>query len=140
MWIRNMKRKFKHWWSSIPIISTKQTIITFHLNSLSTKRARQMTFVIYFTSISVILFLLDFELLRQCAVYLLVLTAESFSLILNILVMIFRSMCGISYISENGWRMGNNRLVPLLYNWCTLTTANNLKLRSYSKEQLLRDN
>ena len=75
-----------------------------------------MTFVIYFTSISVILFLLDFELLRQCAVYLLVLTAESFSLILNILVMIFRSMCGISYISENGWRMGNIRLVPLLYN------------------------
>ena len=42
---------------------------------------------------------IQFELL---SVDLLVLTAESFSLILNILVMIFRSMCGINYISENG--------------------------------------
>ena len=42
---------------------------------------------------------IQFELL---SVYLFVLTAESFSLILDILVMIFSSMCGISYISENG--------------------------------------
>jgi len=31
-----MKRKFKQWWSTIPSISTKQTI-TSHLNSLNTK-------------------------------------------------------------------------------------------------------
>jgi hypothetical protein len=32
-----MKRKFKQWWSKIPLIPTKQTI-TSHINSLSTKK------------------------------------------------------------------------------------------------------
>ena len=32
-----MKRKFKQWWSTIPPILTKRTI-TYHLNSLNTKK------------------------------------------------------------------------------------------------------
>jgi len=37
-----MKRKFKQWWSTIPPISTKWTIIS-HLNSLNIKKPRHMT-------------------------------------------------------------------------------------------------